>query len=86
MNLILEEVLYEFDIIGHVVEVTVGLEITQYQLILKPRTKIYKLAGINKEINLTLAKKHVRIQETIPGKSTTEIELSNETSKEIMEN
>ena len=86
----LEEVLREFGIIGHVVEVTVGPAITQYELELKAGTKLSKLTGINKEISLALAKKDVRIQAPIPGKSTVGIEISNETPttvyvKEIME-
>ncbi len=86
----LEEVLREFGIIGHVVEVTVGPAITQYELELKAGTKLSKLTGINKEISLALAKKDVRIQAPIPGKSTVGIEISNETPttvyvKEIMD-
>lgn len=86
----LEEVLREFGIIGHVVEVTVGPAITQYELELKAGTKLSKLTSINKEISLALAKKDVRIQAPIPGKSTVGIEISNETPttvfvKEIME-
>ena len=86
----LEEVLKEFGIIGHVVEVTVGPAITQYELELKAGTKLNKLTSINKEISLALAKKDVRIQAPIPGKSTVGIEISNETPttvyiKEIME-
>ena len=86
----LEEVLREFGIIGHVVEVTVGPAITQYELELKAGTKLSKLTGINKEISLALAKKDVRIQAPIPGKSTVGIEISNENPsvvyvKEIME-
>ena len=86
----LEEVLREFGITGHVVEVTVGPAITQYELELKAGTKLSKLTGINKEISLALAKKDVRIQAPIPGKSTVGIEISNETAtvvyvREIME-
>ena len=86
----LEEVLREFGIIGHVVEVTVGPAITQYELELKAGTKLSKLTSINKEISLALAKKDVRIQAPIPGKSTVGIEISNETPttvyvREIME-
>ena len=86
----LEEVLKEFGIIGHVVEVTVGPAFTQYELELKAGTKLSKLTGINKEISLALAKKDVRIQAPIPGKSTVGIEISNENPttvyiKEIME-
>lgn len=86
----LEEVLREFGIIGHVVEVTVGPAITQYELELKAGTKLSKLTSINKEISLALAKKDVRIQAPIPGKSTVGIEISNEIPttvyvREIME-
>ena len=86
----LEEVLREFGITGHVVEVTVGPAITQYELELKAGTKLSKLTGINKEISLALAKKDVRIEAPIPGKSTVGIEISNENPsivyiKEIME-
>ena len=86
----LEEVLREFGIIGHVVEVTVGPAITQYELELRAGTKLSKLTSINKEISLALAKKDVRIQAPIPGKSTVGIEISNENPttvyiKEIME-
>ena len=86
----LEEVLREFGITGHVVEVTVGPSITQYELELRAGTKLSKLTSINKEISLALAKKDVRIQAPIPGKSTVGIEISNETPttvyvREIME-
>ena len=86
----LEEVLKEFGIIGHVVEVTVGPAITQYELELKAGTKLSKLTSINKEISLALAKKDVRIEAPIPGKSTVGIEISNESPttvyvREIME-
>ena len=86
----LEEVLREFGITGHVVEVTVGPAITQYELELKAGTKLSKLTGINKDISLALAKKDVRIEAPIPGKSTVGIEISNENPsvvyvKEIME-
>ena len=86
----LEEVLREFGITGHVVEVTVGPAITQYELELKAGTKLSKLTGINKEISLALAKKDVRIEAPIPGKSTVGIEISNENPsvvyvREIME-
>ena len=86
----LEEVLREFGIIGHVVEVTVGPAITQYELELRAGTKLSKLTSINKEISLALAKKDVRIQAPIPGKSTVGIEISNENPsivyvREIME-
>lgn len=86
----LEEVLYEFGIVGKVVAVTVGPAFTQYELELKAGTKLSKLTSINKEISLVLAKKDVRIQAPIPGKSTVGIEIANDSStivyiREIME-
>lgn len=74
----LEEVLREFGIIGKVVAVTVGPAFTQYELSLKAGTKLSKLTSINKEISLALAKKDVRIQAPIPGKSTVGIEIAND--------
>ena len=86
----LEEVLREFGVIGKVVQVTVGPACTQYELAIKAGTKLSKLTSINKEISLALAKKDVRIQAPIPGKSTCGIEIANDTPttvyiREIME-
>lgn len=75
---ILEEVLSEFGVIGKVVAVTVGPACTQYELAIKAGTKLSRLTSINKEISLALAKKDVRIQAPIPGKSTCGIEIAND--------
>jgi S-DNA-T family DNA segregation ATPase FtsK/SpoIIIE len=58
---------------------------------LQTGTKLSKLLSINKEISLALAKKDVRIEAPIPGKSTVGIEVPNESVspvalKEILEN
>ena len=87
----LEKTLREFGIIGKVVEVNSGPSVTQYELELQSGTKLSKLLSINREISLSLAKKDVRIQAPIPGKSTVGIEIPNEsvspvTLKEILEN
>ena len=87
---ILEEVLNEFGVIGKVVAVTVGPACTQYELAIKAGTKLSRLTSINKEISLALAKKDVRIQAPIPGKSTCGIEIANDEAttvyiKEIMD-
>ena len=79
----LEEVLREFGIIGKVVAVTVGPAFTQYELALKAGTKLSKLTSINKEISLVLAKKDVRIQAPIPGKSTVGIEIANDSTTTV---
>lgn len=80
---ILEKVLKDFNIIGHVVEVNIGPTVTQYELELQSGTKVSKLLGINREISLALAKKDVRIQAPIPGKSTVGIEMPNETPQMV---
>ena len=42
-------------------------------------TKVNKILGLNREISLALAKRDVRIQAPIPGKSTVGIEFANDT-------
>ena len=87
---LLEEVLNEFGVIGKVVAVTVGPACTQYELAIKAGTKLSRLTSINREISLALAKKDVRIQAPIPGKSTCGIEIANDEAttvyvKEVMD-
>lgn len=74
----LEKVLKDFNIIAKVVEVNVGPSVTQYELEISSGTKMSKITSLNKEISLALAKKDVRIQAPIPGKSTVGIELAND--------
>ena len=88
--LILEKTLRDFGIIGKVVEVNSGPAVTQYEMELQTGTKLSKLLSINKELSLALAKKDVRIEAPIPGKSTVGIEIPNESVspvslKEILE-
>ena len=87
---ILERVIKDFGIIGKVVEVNTGPTVTQYELEIQSGTKLSKITSINKEISLALAKKDVRIQAPIPGKSTVGIEIANDkttavTLREILE-
>ena len=88
---ILEKTLRDFGIMGKVVEVNAGPAVTQYEMELQTGTKLSKLLSINKEISLALAKKDVRIEAPIPGKSTVGVEIPNEAVspvalKEILEN
>ena len=75
---ILEQVLKDFGITGKVVEVNIGPTVTQYELSIASGTRVSKILTINKEISLALAKKDVRIQAPIPGKSTVGIEMQND--------
>jgi len=80
---ILEQVLRDFGISGKVVEVNIGPTVTQYELSIASGTRVSKILTINKEISLALAKKDVRIQAPIPGKSTVGIEMPNEQSQMV---
>ncbi len=60
-------------------EVNVGPSVTQYELEISSGTKVNKILSLNREISLALAKRDVRIQAPIPGKSTVGIELANDT-------
>ena len=80
---LLENVLKDFGIIGKVVEVNSGPSVTQYELEVQSGTKLNKLLSINREISLALAKRDVRIQAPIPGKSTVGIEIANEETKMV---
>ena len=79
----LEKVLKDFGITAKVVEVNVGPSVTQYELEISSGTKMSKITGLSKEISLALAKKDVRIQAPIPGKSTVGIELANDTTSPV---
>ena len=79
----LTEVLKDFGILAKVVEVNIGPSVVQYELQLQSGTKVSKILSLNREISLALAKKDVRIQAPIPGKSTIGIEIPNENSQVV---
>jgi len=80
---ILERVLKDFGIIGKVVEVNSGPSVTQYEMEIQSGTKLSRILSINREISLALAKKDVRIQAPIPGKSTIGIEIANDSTSPV---
>jgi len=80
---ILERVLKDFGIVGKVVEVNSGPSVTQYEMEIQSGTKLSRILSINREISLALAKKDVRIQAPIPGKSTIGIEIANDTTAPV---
>ena len=81
--MILERVLKDFGINGKVVEVNSGPSVTQYEMEIQSGTKLSRLLSINREISLALAKKDVRIQAPIPGKSTVGIEIANDSTSPV---
>lgn len=80
---ILEKVLGDFDVPGKIVECHIGPTVTQYELELKAGTKVNKLLSIQKEIELALAAKDIRIQAPIPGKNTIGIEIPNKVNSSV---
>ena len=80
---ILERVLKDFNIVGKVVEVHIGPSVAQYELEIASGTRVNKITSIDREIALALAKKDVKIQAPIPGKSTVGIEFANDVSTPV---
>ena len=80
---ILERVLKDFNINGKVVEVHIGPSVAQYELEIASGTRVKSILGIDREIALALAKKDVKIQAPIPGKSTVGIEFANDVSTPV---
>ena len=80
---ILERVLRDFGISGKVVEVHIGPAVAQYELEIASGTRVNKITSIDREIALALAKKDVKIQAPIPGKSTVVIEFANDVSTPV---
>ena len=80
---ILERVLRDFNINGKVVEVHIGPAVAQYELEIASGTRVKSILGIDREIALALAKKDVKIQAPIPGKSTVGIEFANDVSTPV---
>ncbi len=79
----LTKVLKDFGIIGKVVEVHIGPTVSQYEVEIASGTRVNKVTSINKEIALALAKKDVRIEAPIPGKSTVGIEFANDNPSSV---
>ena len=74
----LEKVLADFGISGKVKHVNIGPTVSQYEVQLTSGTRVNKITSINREIALALAKKDVRIEAPIPGKTYVGIEFAND--------
>ena len=71
-------VLEAFGIKAEPINVSVGPTVSQYELEIASGTRLNKVTALNAEIASALAKKDVRIQAPIPGKSTVGIEFAND--------
>ena len=76
-------VLEAFGIKAEAVNVSVGPSVSQYELKIASGTRLNKVTALNAEIASALAKKDVRIQAPIPGKSTVGIEFANDESTPV---
>jgi len=79
----IEQVLKDFQVVGKIVAANAGPTVTQFEIQLKPGTKVKKITEINKELALALASKDVRIEAPIPGKSTIGIEVPNKINQTV---
>lgn len=80
---ILETSLEQFGIIAKVIDVHSGPSVTQYEMKVKPGTKLSRILGVTKELSLALAKKDVRIEAPIPGKDAIGIEVANDNIESV---
>ena len=80
---VLQQVLSDFGVEGHVVAINPGPTVTQYELEIKSGTKVSKIASLNKELALALAAKDIRIEAPIPGKSTIGVEIPNKVKSSV---
>lgn len=81
---ILEQVLTDFGIVGHIVNANIGPTVTQYELDVKAGTKVSKILSIHRELALALAVKAVKIEAPIPGKKTIGLEIPNKVTSMVV--
>lgn len=74
----LERALEQHSVDAHLVGMTVGPSITQFQIELGPGVKVSKVVNLNKDIAYAMAAADVRILAPIPGKSAIGIEVPNQ--------
>ena len=71
----IDSTLEEFRIGGHVVNVTKGPSVTQFEVKLDPGVKVNKIEQISRNLQMNLESDSIRIEAPIPGKSTIGIEV-----------
>lgn len=74
------ETLRDFGVEAKMLGVSVGPNVTRYELQPKAGTKVSKITGLSDDIALSLAATQVRIEAPIPGKAAVGIEIPNESS------
>ena len=79
----IEDTLEQFGIDVDVEEANVGPRITQYTLRPPAGVKVSKIAQLDKELALALAKDKIRIEAPIPGTRTVGVEIPNEKAASV---
>ncbi len=80
---LLEETLSTFGVNAKVVNISQGPAVTRYELIPPKGIPISKITKLDKDIELALAAKSVRIEAPIPGTNKIGIELGNDTVSSV---
>nr|MCU0609359.1 DNA translocase FtsK [Chitinispirillaceae bacterium] len=80
---ILVEKLLSFGVEGKVEAVSPGPVVTRYEIVLAPGTRINKVVNLQKDLELAVRGKAIRIEAPIPGKSAVGIELPNENRQTV---
>lgn len=73
----IDRTLRDFKIGGRVVHFTKGPSVTQFEIKLDAGVKVEKIKNIQKNLQMNLEGKSIRIEAPIPGKSTVGIEVPN---------
>ncbi len=74
------ETLHDFGVEAKMLGVSVGPNVTRYELQPKAGTKVSKITGLSDDIALSLAATQVRIEAPIPGKAAVGIEIPNQST------
>lgn len=77
------ETLKDFGVEAKMLGVSVGPNVTRYELQPQAGTKVSKITGLSDDIALSLAATQVRIEAPIPGKAAVGIEIPNQTAATV---
>lgn len=81
---IIDRTLKDFRIGGRVVHYTKGPSVTQFEIKLDAGVKVEKVKGIQRNLQMNLEGRSIRIEAPIPGKSTVGIEVPNIVQDKIL--
>lgn len=77
------ETLRDFGVEARMLGVSIGPNVTRYELQPQAGTKVSKITGLSDDIALSLAATQVRIEAPIPGKAAVGIEIPNQSASTV---